>query len=89
MVAIPPDAAALVREASDDLARRLNTHPDDIHVQDVESVTWPDASLGVPEPGMMYAQVLTPGWRITLQAGDAVYVYHTDQRRAVLAFPRS
>ena len=27
-----------------------------------EPVKWPDASLGCPEPDMMYAQVVTPGW---------------------------
>lgn len=30
----------------------------------VEQVTWPDMSLGCPQPDMTYAQVLTPGWRV-------------------------
>ncbi len=33
----------------------------------VEAVTWGDTSLGCPQPGMMYAQVMTPGWRVTVE----------------------
>ncbi|ADN02110.1 hypothetical protein STHERM_c11680 [Spirochaeta thermophila DSM 6192] len=28
---------------------------------------WPDASLGWPEEGKFYAQVITPGWRVWIQ----------------------
>jgi hypothetical protein len=33
---------------------------------------------------MMYAQVITPGYRVTLQKGDEVFVYHTDRVRNVV-----
>jgi hypothetical protein len=32
-----------------------------------EAVVWPDACLGIEQPGMMCAQVLTPGFRVLLQ----------------------
>ncbi len=63
-----------------DLASRLNIAPETIIVRAVESVDWSDASLGCPQPGYMYAQVITPGYRITLEAGGQTYAYHTSLR---------
>jgi len=52
----------------------------DIKVLQVESRQWPDAALGCPSPGVMYAQVITPGYLIVVQAGSRVLEYHTDAR---------
>jgi hypothetical protein len=57
---------------------------DDIAVERVEPVDWPDAALGVPEPGMFYAQMITPGYRVRLRAGQRARVYHTDSRERVV-----
>jgi len=65
-----------------DLALRLNLDTDQIQVLTIESVEWPDAGLGCPLPGMNYAQVVTPGYRITLGAEGVAYLYHTDMERA-------
>ncbi len=67
----------LIDLAVADLAARLGIAPGDIEVISAEEVTWPDASLGCPQPGMAYAQVLTDGARIDLRAGGAVYSYHS------------
>jgi len=45
---------------------------------------FPDASLGVPEPGKMYAQVITPGYVIRLAVEGAVTKYHGTGDRVVL-----
>jgi hypothetical protein len=82
---IPTDAEPLVARARDDLARRTGLPADQIVVVRVEAVEWRDASLGLPEPGRMYAQVITPGWRIVLLAGQRLAEYHTDHRRVVPA----
>ncbi|MBI2862537.1 MAG: hypothetical protein HYX89_06935 [Chloroflexi bacterium] len=75
-------ATALARQ---DLASRLNISADAIEVLKVEAVDWPDSSLGCPQPGQMYAQIVTPGFRVTLAAQGQEYDYHTDGgRRAVL-----
>jgi hypothetical protein len=63
-----------------DLAARLSVAPDAITVKAVESIDWPDASLGCPQPGMMYAQVITPGYRIVLEVDGKSYEYHTGGR---------
>ncbi len=47
-----------------------------------EQVTWPDMSLGCPQPDMMYAQVLTPGWQIVFaDAEGREYNVHTTESR--------
>jgi hypothetical protein len=65
-----------------DAATRLGIGPEQITVLSIESVNWSDAGLGCPVPGMMYAQVITPGYRILLEAEGQTYRYHTDRSRA-------
>lgn len=69
--------------ARGDLAQRLGIAATAITVRTVESVDWPDASLGCPQPGMMYAQVITPGYRIVLEAGGERYEYHGSTNNVV------
>jgi hypothetical protein len=73
--------ATLVTRAIDDLAETLDVPADSITFVSIEAVDWPDASLGCPEPDMMYAAMLTSGYLITLSVGegeDAETVeYHT------------
>ncbi|MGV8150067.1 MAG: stalk domain-containing protein, partial [Alkaliphilus sp.] len=63
----------LVRE---DLAKHLGISLQDIEVISAESVEWSDASLGIP--GGMAAQVITPGYIVTLRHDNTEYIYHTD-----------
>lgn len=62
--------------ARKDLARRLSLPLGGIELIERSEVTWPDSSLGCPQPGLSYMQVLTPGYRIRLRAGGRVYSYH-------------
>ncbi len=61
-----------------DLAERLGIAPEAVTVRSVEAIEWPDASLGCPQPGVMYAQVLTPGYLVLVEAGGRAYEYHTN-----------
>ena len=84
-VSVPPAAEAAVAAAKADLADRLGMAGEDILVTSIEAVEWSDSSLGCPQPGMMYMQVITPGYRVIMQAQGQAYQYHTDQgRNAVL-----
>ena len=83
----PGQVGAPVEAARQDLSGRLGMSVEDVEVQVVEAVEWSDASLGCPQPGMMYAQVITPGYRILLRAGGKTYEYHSDQKRAILCQP--
>jgi len=79
------EAQSLVSLAKADLAERLGVSPSDVEVQSVKETEFRDASLGVPEPGKMYAQVITPGYIIRLEAKDVVYEYHGSGERVVLS----
>jgi len=76
-------------QAKQDLAGRLAIEVNQIGLASVEAVDWPDASLGCPEPGRVYAQVITPGYRIVLETAGESYEYHTDtQQRVLFCEPR-
>ncbi len=75
--ASPTGAAADAAErARGDLAARLSVSAGTITLVSSQPQTWGDASLGLPEPGMMYAQVRTEGYIVTLSQGGKTYVYH-------------
>lgn len=76
----PPGGAytAALEAAQKELATRLGIPAADIRLVTAEPVDWPDTSLGCPQPGMAYAQVITPGFRLVLAAGQAIYEYHSD-----------
>jgi hypothetical protein len=40
-----------------------------------ESVVWNDGSLGCPEPGMMYTQMLVNGYWVVIEAAGKTYDY--------------
>ena len=63
-----------------DLAKRLEISINEISVVQARAVEWNDGSLGCPQPGMMYIQVITPGFRVVLLAEDQIFDYHTDTK---------
>jgi hypothetical protein len=77
------EAERLVAAAIADLAQRLGVAPEEITVQSVEAVEWPDTSLGCPLPGMDYAQMVVPGYHVVLMAQGGTYEYHTDRKLMV------
>jgi hypothetical protein len=87
LTACPPvdGANKMVEMAKADLAQRLGLSTDQIEVQGFEPAEFPDASLGVPEPGQIYAQVITPGYIIELTAAGQAYRYHASEERIVAA----
>lgn len=88
LAACPPVEKAgepgyLVQKAKTDLVQRIDCCYDQIDVKSIEPVSFPDASLGVPEPGKSYAQIITPGYVIELVVADNIYVFHASQDRVV------
>jgi hypothetical protein len=73
-------AEALVR-ARADLAQRLELSENDIIDGSVEQTEFPDAALGAPIEDEMSAQVITPGWRIHLEANGKTYEYRANARQ--------
>jgi len=78
-------AERVVQLARQDWAQKLKLRIEEIREVSVEAVEWPDTSLGCPQPGMMYAQVITPGFRVVLAAKDQTVEYHTDLGRRVVS----
>jgi len=76
---------AAVSAAQADLARTLNLSEKDISLQKIEAVQWRDSSLGCPKSGHGYLQVITPGFRIWLEAQGRTYEYHSDMRGNVVS----
>lgn len=68
-------ATPLIQAIVADLAAREGVAASDVEVLSTESVDWPDASLGCPEAGTSYIQVVTPGHRIILGIGEATFDY--------------
>ena len=77
----PPD---LLELAARDLSIRLEIDQEAIQVESFEEVEWPDGGLGCPMPDADYAQVITPGYRISLEVEGTAYTYHTDQGNFVV-----
>ena len=72
----PSGLESLIEKAKEHLAQRLAVSTNEISVVEATSVMWPDSSLGCPQKGMVYTQVLTPGYLILLEHGGNTYEYH-------------
>jgi hypothetical protein len=69
----------LIEQSRDDLAQRLAISGNQINLVEVTEVEWSDSSLDCPQPGMEYLQVITPGYRIVLEASGTQYEYHSNR----------
>ena len=74
--ATAPQAALAARAA---LADQLKVDPDTIQLVSVEHVDWPNGCLGVQTPGLMCTMVITPGYKVVLEAGGKQYEFHTNE----------
>jgi hypothetical protein len=83
---LPVDAGLqnLIEKAKADLANRLAVSANEISLIEATSVTWPDSSLGCPQEGMVYTQVLTPGYLILLEHGGTAFEYHASSRDTIV-----
>ena len=72
-----PDAE---QAAQDVAAEALGVAPEDVTVLEIESREYPDASLGCPQPDMMYAQMLTSGYQATVEVDGETYDLRMDTK---------
>lgn len=67
------------KKVLDDVLRdaegRTGVELEKLRITDVEQSQWPDASLGCPQPGRVYAQVVSTGNRVVVNAGDQTIEY--------------
>lgn len=83
------DLPAPVQRALERAASDAAVSPGQVRLIDYEPVEWPDTALGVPKPGRLYPQVITPGYRVRLRldAAGAEVEYHTDQGSRIVRLP--
>lgn len=84
---VPVGVAAAIQQALADAERRTGLPRSELKIESAESVTWPDGSLGCPEPGMAYTQALVPGYRVKILAAGTVLDYHAGRSGAPTLCP--
>ena len=72
---VPGEIETAVRKL---LADELDVDEVAFMLESSEMVDWSDASLGCPQEGMGYAQVITPGYKLILDHAGASYAVHTN-----------
>ena len=77
---LPPGDTDLDRAIAD-VVVRTGADPSTVVVVAEDEVTWRDSSIGCPQKGMAYLQVLTEGLRIILEVDGQRYQYHRGGRR--------
>ena len=60
------------------LAGELEVDEGDLRLESSEGVQWSDASLGCPQEGMLYAQVITPGYKLVFDLSGTLRAVHTN-----------
>jgi hypothetical protein len=71
---LPAVQAARIRLGID-----IGVNPARFNLIGVEAVQWPDTCLGIPQPGVVCAPAIVPGYRIILGYSGQRYEVHTDQ----------
>ena len=78
-----PDIAAIALKAT---ATALSVAPDAVRIVSIEAVQWPDSCLGVSITDQACAEVITPGYRIVVEAGGISYAVHTNEDGSAVRF---
>ena len=86
-VSAPQGLDAAVQAALVDAAQRTGIGAAALQVTSAERVTWPDGSLGCPQPGVLYTQALVPGYRIRIDAGGQLLDFHASTRGGLVLCP--
>ncbi len=84
--AVPTGVALSARVA---VASSLGVPVREVVLETGAAVIWSDSSLGCRQAGRMYAQVVTPGFRIIASAGSRRVEVHTDATRGRAVVCRS
>lgn len=68
-----------------DAAKRFNVAESAVVLARAEQLNWSDGSLGCPEPGRMYTQMLVAGFRVVAVTSAGELTYHTDSHGNVVS----
>jgi len=71
------DMQSLIKKATADLSKKISVPEDQIKVAKASGVTWGDGSLGCPQKGMAYIEMLISGYLVVLEVDNIQYEYHS------------
>jgi hypothetical protein len=83
LTAIDPIAAELSALAIRRVSQQTGVSSDAVELVDVFPVEWQDSSLGCPQDGQAYSDVMIGGYRIVVSEGETSYLFHTDSVQLV------
>lgn len=76
---LPPFLPAVQQFA----AQKYGASADELKIMNIQPVDWPDSCLGAAQPGEICAQVVTPGYLLTVEIKGKTYELHTDSGKFV------
>lgn len=80
---LPEDSESLIMLAKFDLTLKTGVDIENIVTKSIKETLFDDASLGVPEAGVTYDAIVTPGYIIMLEAGGDLYEYRASGAKVV------
>jgi len=84
--ALPVDTAPpiVIERVQQYLSEETPFSPAQAQVQQIEAVTWNNACLELAQPGELCAQMLTPGYEITVTTPKGMMDLHTNQQATLI-----
>jgi len=80
---LPEDTESLVILAKFDLTIKTGIDLENIVTKSIKETLFDDASLGVPEAGVTYDAIVTPGYIIMLEADGDLYEYRASGAKVI------
>lgn len=79
------ELSSAARSARNSLTARLGINTTSVIVTSIESRDWPNSCLGLERPDQFCAQVIVPGFQVTMGALGNIYIYRTNIDGSVVA----
>jgi hypothetical protein len=79
--ALPPDVAMNVQNQ---ISQSLGVPVENIQIQNVEKMDWPNTCLGLPQGDEACAEKVTPGWLLTFNINNQIYKYRVDSTGTIV-----
>lgn len=73
---LPPDVAVKIQNHA---SGALGVAADQINIETVQRMEWPDSCLGLGAANESCAQVVTPGWLVAFTVNGTEYRYRVDE----------
>jgi hypothetical protein len=74
---------SVIDAAKADAAERAGVDVADVTLVSADAIDWPSGALGCPRMGFLYIDVITPGFRVVVRAGDRDYDYRAARDGAI------